>query len=186
MTLKSIINRILAGPRLNTMYIYNLKYNNSNGKFGDIEGVSYEILNRNTCKQVSKIREQNVEKTFTTICDKQLVILAKCEGKVAGHAALKLPDDLYLGKRWKDMAYIHYCFVDPKFRGKNIYPFMLATLSELGYQKYGFDIVYGSADKKNISSQRGIAKVGYERVGSCLELSWGGITLLRMYRRVKR
>ncbi|MDR3259736.1 MAG: hypothetical protein LBT51_09045 [Fusobacteriaceae bacterium] len=57
----------------------------------------------------------------------------------------------------KEELYIHYCETASEVRGKNIYPHVLSTIIENNSNK----IILISVNKKNISSIKGIEKVGF-------------------------
>lgn len=183
-SVKRIVKRILKGPFFNITYYYKMDQDSSKifAPYLNLKSCEYEILTKEKCYQVMEIREKNVEKTFEEICDTQIVLLAKYDGKIAGHAVLKFSKDNYLGKHWFDDAYIHYCFVSPAYRGKNIYPYMMANLSDIAFKQYEIKEIYGGANKNNISSQKGIQKVGYKKIETGFEIGWGGISLFEFWK----
>jgi len=62
----------------------------------------------------------------------------------------------------KNEAVIHFATVYEKYRGKNIYPSMLSTLCNKLMLEKGVQKIYIITDKDNISSIKGIEKVGFK------------------------
>lgn len=180
-----IANRVFKGPYLQITYYYKLNQDLLSGfeSFQHLDVCELEILTKDRCYQVSEIRELNVQRAFEMICEKQIVLLAKYDGEIAGHAVMKLSNDMSCGKHLCKRAYIHYCFVSPTYRGKNIYPYMLMNLAVQAMKDYNEEEIYISCDKKNFSSQRGIKKVGFQQCETSFELGWGGICLLKWWKK---
>ena len=59
----------------------------------------------------------------------------------------------------KEIFYIYDCFTYPKFRGKGVYPIVLAKLCEVSDRSE----VYVACQSVNESSIKGILKAGFER-----------------------
>lgn len=183
--LNKIIKRIQRGPFYTVTYNYKLTSKSIQNQYIHIKFCDFEIVNYERCYQVLDIRDINVKSIFEKICKEQIVLLAKYNGIVAGHAVLKPPQNSFSGKHWNEKALIHYCYVAPKYRGKNIYPYMLANLANIAFNEYNISKIYIFTNKKNVASQKGIRKVGYSIDEKGYELGWGGISILKFWKKQK-
>lgn len=184
--LNRIINRIRKGPFCAVTYCYKLNPQIFSNRYINIEFCGYEILQNQNCNQVLEIREDNIKNTFEKICTNQIVLIARYNGMIAGHAVLKKPENSFAGRHWNKKALIHYCYVSPQFRGRNIYPYMITNLANIAFTKYKISEIYIFADKNNLASQNGINKVGciYDETG--YEFSWGGVSIVKYWQKDNR
>jgi hypothetical protein len=63
------------------------------------------------------------------------------------------------------------CLTSVKYRGKGYYPYAIKKISMIAAQT-GYKKIYMLTDVKNISSQRGIEKVGFTRCGKIWQISF--------------
>ena len=93
-------------------------------------------------------------------------VYAIVDAKVVGHlwASICRKSDVRIDgfiKLYKNEAFIHFATVYEKYRGKNIYPAMLSTLSTKLIREKGIQRIFIITEQDNISSIRGIEKVGF-------------------------
>ncbi|MFR9303130.1 MAG: GNAT family N-acetyltransferase [[Clostridium] symbiosum] len=178
-----IIKRIQKGPFYRVTYNYKLILKLFQNKYTHMEFCEYEIVSNERCHQVLDIRDINVERVFKQIGTEQIVLLVRYKGNIAGHAVLKPPKNTFLGNHWYEKALIHYCYVAPQYRGKNIYPYMMANLAKIAFDMFNILEIYIFTDKYNLASQKGIQKVGFTYIETGYELGWGGVSLLKYWKK---
>ena len=61
-------------------------------------------------------------------------------------------------------AYILFCQTHDEYRGKGIYPWLLSVLTEHLFEDRHIDVVFINTDVRNVSSQKGIIKVGFRPI----------------------
>jgi len=81
-------------------------------------------------------------------------VCRKCRCRVSGYMDIS-----------QNEAFIHYCNVSKSYRGKNIYPAMLAVLCQKLFSKVKIQRVLIDTEVNNKASLRGIAKVGFKPLG---------------------
>ena len=183
MTLCSTIKRILKGPTIHKLVCFVITEQTMNEDMLSLKNINIEKLYKEICSKVLAIRDESVKHAFEEMSDNSTVIIAEDLNEVAGHAVLKpwgikgFQPDL-----WKNKNYIHYCYVDPSYRGKGIYPYMLVYLARKVFQVQSDNKIYISTDCKNCSSIRGIEKAGFKYWGTLTEYGWGGIIFFRRIR----
>ncbi|MBU1727517.1 MAG: hypothetical protein KJ880_07795 [Candidatus Omnitrophica bacterium] len=69
----------------------------------------------------------------------------------------------------QEQAYIYHCFTHPEFRGRDIYPIVLARIVK-GLQLKGKKHFFISTAANNLASQKGILKAGFHQVESIIFL----------------
>jgi len=121
-----------------------------------------EAATEEKCEDICSIRNRNVMCAFQNmIREGQICIFAYIGDKAVGHAACVLPDTIVGAFHVKNSAYIHYCYVEPKYRGHNIYPLMLCQLIKICEMEKNIQRFTIMTSKENISSQQGLKKVGF-------------------------
>ncbi len=186
MTVQSILRRLLQGPTIRLLYIYRIsrdefrKKNFSNGKI-DCNRMDVDDL-----QKIELIQDNKSMEAFRKMYQKEICIVADYEGVPCGHAAMGLYPDFYFLKEKieEEGAYIHYCFVNQKYRGKAVYPSMLTYLLQYGFHQKQVKRIYICTDQHNLSSQNGISKAGFKKWSHCYEIGWGGIIFFRIYREI--
>ncbi len=178
MTLRSVIIRILYGPTIRRQACFIVTEEILNYNLFYSKEITIEELSTETCNKVLDIREEHVKAAFERMVKNSVVVVAKWNKRIVGHAILK-PDGQIseCTQVWKNKNYIHYCYVDPKYRGRNIYPYMLVYLAQRVFKDQAKQQVYISADYKNYSSIRGIHKAGFYHWANLTEFGWGRIVL---------
>lgn len=181
MNIYSVIRQILKGPTVRHLLCYSVTEETLDYSYLNNIDISIKKIGLDECKDVIAIRDENVKRAFEFMCTTSQIILAKWNGQIAGHAVLK-PCGVKgrLSGVWKNRAYIHYCFVAPQYRGKNIYPNMLIFLSKAVFSKYPGTKVYISVERKNYPSIRGIEKCGFIPWAKLTEYGWGNIVFLHV------
>jgi len=140
---------------------------------------------------ISRITSDNVERvqdfrnevhvgTFHRHLDEgQYGVYAWLGSRVVGHAWAKVchePSCRVNG--YMDLSHgealIHFCNVREDHRGKNIYPAMLASLCKRLFSEANVSRVLIDTEVRNKASSRGIAKVGFQSLGTGLYVQFGG------------
>ncbi|WP_138261925.1 GNAT family N-acetyltransferase [[Clostridium] hylemonae] len=121
-----------------------------------------EVVTDDICGDVCAVRNKNVQYAFENMVHKgQVCVFAYVDGQIAGHAACVLPDNKEGAFVVKNSAYIHYCYVDSRYRGHNIYPLMLHQIIKICKSKKGIQRFTIMTSRENIPSQLGLKKVGF-------------------------
>lgn len=147
--------------------LYKLKRNNLlYVKFK--ENISVNFINRCNAKDILDYRDEQVHDTFVKMLkENQLGLYVKYNGKVIGHAwcivnkDINIVNDLFLMSQ--KTAMLHFCNVKEVFRGKNIYPYMLCNLITCVKEKFDIDNFYIWTEQDNLSSQKGLMKLGFKK-----------------------
>ena len=89
-------------------------------------------------------------------------VLAVCDGEIVGYGWIKFKGDSDKFYRFGDrVAYLSEFFVENSFRGQGIYP---SIISQLILSHDDYNDFYISAYSNNISSKKGLEKVGFKRI----------------------
>lgn len=187
MTGKSIIKRILLGPTIRTLYVYcKTRYSYVN-KISGYKNIECRQLNENDVGKIASIQDLPTEKHFFKMSGNEYCILGFYQKVPCGLSSMSFFPNFYFlkNKLEKDAAYIHYCYVNENYRGKSVYPTMLKELLEYGFEEKQISKVYIDTDKRNMASQRGILKVGFQKWANCYEIGWGNIIFIRIFRKTK-
>ena len=185
MKIYSIIKRLLMGPTIHKSICFVMTEQTINMDIFSLRNISIEELYKEICDRVLVIRDNSVKYAFEEMCSDSTAIIAKYCDTIVGHAVLK-PWGIkgYQADFWMNKNYIHYGYVDPEYRGKGIYPYMLVYLARKLFQKEDGSKIYIRADYKNYSSIRGIEKAGFKYWGILTEYGWGDIILFRRIRQI--
>lgn len=124
-------------------------------------------------RDVEQLREIQVKNAFEKMeKNGQICIGAYVNGKLAGHAACILPEMEYGPFIVKESAYIHYCYVDPEWRGFGIYPNMLSWIVKMVLDKYDISRVTITTTEENVASQNGLKKIGFRFARKYTYIEW--------------
>jgi hypothetical protein len=133
--------------------------------------LSFSRITKENVNRVTDFRGEGTIKTFEVYLNRgEYGIFAFLEGKVVGHVWA-----MYSGKNnFKASNYItldkgesltHFSNVNPIFRGKNIYPAMMAEISKQIFDVYKPKRILGDIEIDNIPAIKGILKSGYKHLG---------------------
>jgi|GEM_PF-1520375 RimJ/RimL family protein N-acetyltransferase len=122
-------------------------------------------------EHVADFREKEHISAFLKFLEEgQYGVYAWIGSQVVGHAWAKVCKkdhcrvngymDIY-----QNEAFIHYCHVSKDYRGKNIYPAMVATLCQKLFSDAMVKRVLIDTEVDNRASLRGISKVGFKPLG---------------------
>jgi hypothetical protein len=64
----------------------------------------------------------------------------------------------------KNQCLLHHSYVNPDYRGKNIYPVMMIELCKEVFKKYNPNMIIGDIKINNGSAINGIAKTGFKHL----------------------
>ncbi|KMZ53644.1 GNAT family N-acetyltransferase [Dorea sp. D27] len=132
-----------------------------------------ETVTNHMCKDVCAVRNKNVQYAFENMVSKgQVCVFAYVDGRMAGHAACVLPHNIEGAFKVKNSAYIHYCYVDSKYRGNNIYPLMLKYLIETCSTDKDIMKFTITTSFDNRPSQLGLKKVGFSYLKRYYYVEW--------------
>lgn len=132
-----------------------------------------ELVKEDMCNDVCAVRNENVQRAFENMVRKgQVCVFAYVDGRIAGHAACVLPDNMEGAFRVKKSAYIHYCYVDSKHRGHNIYPLMLQQIIRICNSEQNIQRFTMMTSRENIPSQHGLKKVGFAFLKNYWYIEW--------------
>ena len=124
-------------------------------------------------KGVELFRNERVKDAFQKMEKSgQICIGAYIDGKLVGHAACILPEKEFGSFKVKNSAYIHYCYVDPQWRGYGIYPNMLSWIVRKVLEVYEIPRVTITTSPENIASQKGLMKIGFRFVKKYTYIKW--------------
>lgn len=169
--LRHILGVILRGPHKEALLIYAMGYADLNAEYtGRPDGLSFRELNAETCAVVSDIRGPDMQGKFGQMIARGEKCVAACmDGKPIAYAACAADNK---------GAYIHDCYVAPEYRGRGVYPRMLADTIKKVHDERGCARFTIAADPGNHASQRGILKAGFTLAGRSADWSWGRLHLL--------
>ena len=131
------------------------------------DNASFEVFSKtHNKKEIMEVFGQDAsKKTESRIENGDILVCLFLDKTLAGYGWGRHQSSLYFSyvsngiDLKKEIFYIYDCFTYPKFRGKGIYPLVLAKLCEVadGYE------VYVACQSLNKSSINGILKAGFER-----------------------
>lgn len=136
-----------------------------------IDGLSFSRITKENVTRVLDFREEGHLKNFKIFLNqREYGIFAILNEKVVGHAwaIYSEKNDFPVSSfvtLTKGECVIDFTNVDPVYRGKNIYPAMMAELSRELFEKYKPKRIIGDIDVYNISALKGIVKSGYKHLG---------------------
>lgn len=126
-------------------------------------------IDENNYKRILDMREEATSRVFQNMLnDGQIGVFAEVEGNIVSHAWIQIAGiskSNYNGGfgRLKDnQAIIHFCNTDLKYRGNNIYPFLIYNLADLYFKQNSNGTLYITTSIDNYSSQRGLSKIGFK------------------------
>lgn len=158
--------RVLTdGPQKSEGYYYTITLDQIKPQYLDAwEDLTFMTLSPQTVQMLLSFREQAAVDDLSVISQsgEGFCVAAVCDGRAVGHAACMFPENLYCGFHVKHSAYIYYCCVDEAYRGRGIYPRMLTYVMAEAHRRTQTNRFSISTALDNLSSQRGIEKVGFQ------------------------
>lgn len=140
----------------------------------DDVGIDFEVITPDNADRVTIFRSPDVARRFASMAiSGHLGLFALLEGRVVGHAwAQPASDRSQLVNGYFDLrpgeALIHFCGVDPAFRGRRIFGRLLVELAKR-LQDYPLAThVFVDAEASNSASLKGISTSGFKR---CFDLT---------------
>lgn len=122
---------------------------------------------------VELIRDNSVKVAFQRMeREGQICAGAYIDGRLVGHASCILPEKDHGAFKVRKSAYIHYCYVSPEYRGYNIYPSLLSWIIQKVIKEYGIERLTITTVEDNVSSQKGLKKVGFQFVRKYSYIEW--------------
>lgn len=136
-----------------------------------VSGLSFLRITKDNVGKVTDFQAEGVIKTFKVFLNRgEYGIFAFLNDKVIGHVW-----GMYAGKNdFKASQYMtlnegealtHFSNVDPAFRGKNIYPAMMAEISKQLFEVFKPKRILGDIEIDNLPAIKGIIKSGYKHLG---------------------
>lgn len=151
---------------------------NSNTKLSDVmtdikEDIEIKEVSINSYFEIKAIREDSVVESFRQkIMENQLCVYIYVNDRVVGHAACVLPGNREGAFSVRKSAYLHFCYVVSEWRGHNLYPMMLQKLMSICMKRYNVSEFSIMTSKDNISSQKGLKKVGFQFCKEFRYIEW--------------
>lgn len=138
--------------------------NRNNFKHSDYNNnIRLKMISKEQTADILSFREENIPFAFQNmINNSELCVFAYDGGVAVAHASCMLENTTSHSFIVHNAAYIHYCHVDPNYRGQSIYPMMLEFLIHTGFERDHITNVYISTNYDNISSQKGLVKAGFQ------------------------
>lgn len=135
----------------------------------------FKIVSKQNVKDVLAFRDNVIAQKFERyLGSNQLGVYGYYEGKVVVHgwvifnhsSTSKRVNNYFLLP--PQAAFIHFCSVDPKYRGRKFYQALLVDL----YQRLEGYSIYIDTNSWNIAAQKAIEKVGAEAIYILKVLFW--------------
>ena len=131
------------------------------------DNAKFEVFSKksNQDKIAQLLGQDLLEKTESRIENGEVLVCLFLDKTLAGYGWGGYQSSLYFSyvasgiDLNKEIFYIYDCFTYPKFRGKGVYPLVLAKLCEVSDRSD----VYVACQSVNESSIKGILKAGFER-----------------------
>lgn len=181
---KKLIQTLARGPQKSEGYYYTIGYEQIQPQYlAPCPGLTFEPLMPDTVSMLSAFREASAVAGLAEITRSNgFCMAAMYEGAPVGHAACLLPESDYYGFHIRNSGYIYYCHVVEAFRGREIYPRMLAQIMQEAHRRTQIDTFSVSVDLDNTASQRGIEKVGFMNktryaTWNWWRVRWAGVTV---------
>lgn len=143
------------------------------------------LVTKENVGEVTSFRDEKMSHSFASYLAKgEIGVYAIIDDAVVGHAWVNV-------SRFKTRvvngyalcgpgdALIHHCNVDPRFRGRGIYPFMLNALVSILKASASANRILVDTNVRNHSSIRGIEKGGFDRLGQGWYLQFAGRTVFK-------
>lgn len=151
-------------PEKRNILLYSIELGNQM-HFDHNEFICIEPIDLGNIHLINQIRDHKIKDFKKLLFHKQKGIIAFYKNQPAGHAWMITNDcpvkDSIPFVLDKNQSMIHYCYVSPEFRGKNIYPLMLSYLNKKAFNQLNNQKVFIWTDISNIASQKGIEKAGF-------------------------
>lgn len=136
-----------------------------------VPGLTFVRITKDNVRMVSDFRKEGTINVFESyLCSGEYGIFAILDGKVVGHvwAVYSNNNDFYASNYMtleKGEILTHFSNVNPVFRGKNIYPAMMAEISKQLFEEFHPKRILGDIEIDNIPAIKGILKSGYKHLG---------------------
>ena len=136
-----------------------------------VPGLSFSRITKENVWKVLDFRDEGCLKTFEVYLRQgNYGIFAILNGKVVGHVwAIYSEENDFTASRFITLAkgeiLTYYSNVNPIFRGKNIYPAMMAELSRQLFDVFKPKRILGDIEIDNIPAIKGIVKSGFRHLG---------------------
>lgn len=173
------LNVIKTPPKIYNEYFYHAKFNKIvTQTYNSCTALKFIRIDESNYRCIDKIREKGKAECFLRMHkENQYCLGAFVDGEIVGHAVMVLPIAKHNQVYIKTGGFIHFCYVEPQYRGKGIYPCMLKELMARTNQLYGIDSFAISTSPDNTSSQRGLSKVGFIYMKKQVSVCWWRLTL---------
>lgn len=177
--IRKIKNNIPKVERIVTFYVNYSDIKECNCK---VEEIHFSRITDRNCEIISEIRDDRVANAFRNMyLNGEYCLGAFSGGKIIAHCSLILPENCKNQMVVKDSGYIHYCYVAPEYRGKNVYPKMLWELMKQTHEQHGINRFSIHTSPDNYASQRGIYKVGFAGEKNHISVIWRKYVLGKVY-----
>ena len=169
-------------PRIEKNLVFFLDYNQVNNCTCNLEGVYFAQLTDQNCDMLINIRKANVVEAFRNMYrNGEFCLGAFLDGELIGHCSMIFPTNRKNQIIINNSGYIHYCYIAPMYRGKNVYPKMLEELMRQAYSLYGIKRFSIITSPDNIASQRGLIKAGFSEKRECVSVIWRKIVVGKVF-----
>lgn len=148
-------------------------------------------INDTNFMKVLAFREESVSRAFKKILKtgQEKGIFAIYQNQAVAHCWARIGKNTVNNTKMHDLisiqnkdAYIHFCHTDCNYRGNNIYPFLLYVLSKYLFEVEKVNTIFIDTSIDNISSQKGIEKVGFREKYLIKRFQLFGKTLIRRFK----
>lgn len=127
------------------------------------------LIDGDNYDRVLDMREEIISRVFYDMLnDGQIGVLGEVDKTIVSHAWIQIAGSSKknynggFGKLNNNEAIIHFCNTDPKYRGNNIYPFLVYKLAEIYFKQNPNGTLYITTSVDNHSSQKGLSKIGFK------------------------
>lgn len=126
-------------------------------------------INEYNYSKVLDMRDKNIVNSFYhMLMDEQIGVFAESKDSIISHAWLQIGGksktnfNNSFGKLRNNEGLIHFCNTDSKYRGNNIYPYLISNLADIYFKLYPHKRLYITTSPDNLASQKGLKKVGFK------------------------
>lgn len=158
-----------------------LEFEKLNQVKSTVKDVVFLRIDESNYQLIEQVRDSNKADVFLRMHKAgQYCLCALCGDAVIGHAVLIPPPARHNQVSIRKSGFIHFCYVAPEYRGMGVYPHMLSEIIMRTHDVYGLYHYSISTAPDNISSQKGLIKVGFTKEKLCKSLIWWRFTLGRV------
>jgi len=185
---KSIVSRLF---KIRHQYIF---YINNFEKINEIVpkiNVKFEEIGFDNIEGVIKFRDWKYVKTFKRFLELgHYGIYAFVDSKAVAHLWSIICRTVHCRINgymdiYQNEAFIHFCYVKEKYRGKNIYPTMLKILCQKLFSDFKIKRIWIDTETYNIASFKGIEKVGFKPYGKGFYFQFCGHLIFKFFKKTK-